>query len=100
MPRRHTRQPGQNKTIAGNRASSATRAIALAPHASVLVLERESQPGYHSTGRSAALFSAIYGNASIRALTRASREFLVAPPVGFSETLLISPRGVLYVASA
>jgi D-arginine dehydrogenase len=28
----------------------------LAPHGRVVLLERESQPGYHSTGRSAALF--------------------------------------------
>jgi D-arginine dehydrogenase len=28
----------------------------LAPHGRVTLLERESQPGYHSTGRSAALF--------------------------------------------
>ncbi len=28
---------------------------------SVLLLERESQPGYHTTGRSAALYMATYG---------------------------------------
>ncbi|HRO58561.1 MAG TPA: FAD-dependent oxidoreductase, partial [Burkholderiaceae bacterium] len=33
----------------------------LAPHARVTLLERESQPGYHSTGRSAALFMESYG---------------------------------------
>jgi D-arginine dehydrogenase len=27
----------------------------------VLLLERESQPGYHSTGRSAALYMESYG---------------------------------------
>ncbi|MEG0142416.1 MAG: FAD-dependent oxidoreductase, partial [Comamonas sp.] len=40
---------------------------------SVLVLERESQPGYHTTGRSAALFEEHYGPAQVQALTRASR---------------------------
>ena len=35
----------------------------------VLVLERESQPGYHSTGRSAAMFIETYGTPTIRALT-------------------------------
>ena len=33
---------------------------------SVLLLERESQPGYHTTGRSAALYMATYGTPNIR----------------------------------
>lgn len=86
--------------VIGGGMAGAAAAANLAPHGRVLVLERESQPGYHATGRSAALFSAIYGNAPIRALTRASREFFVAPPAGFSENSLISPRGVLYLACA
>ncbi len=48
--------------------------------ARVLLLEREAQPGYHSTGRSAALFMETYGTPQIRALTRASRAFLQSPP--------------------
>jgi len=60
--------------IGGGMAGSAAAAN-LALHSRVLMLERESQPGYHATGRSAALFSEIYGNAPIRALTRASRTF-------------------------
>ena len=38
----------------------------------VLLLERESAPGYHTTGRSAALYTPSYGPSVIRALTRAS----------------------------
>ena len=72
----------------------------LAPDLSVAVIEREAQPGYHSTGRSAALFSEIYGNASIRALSRGSRDFFFDPPRHFSDTPLVSPRGSLYVARA
>lgn len=67
---------------------------------SVLLLEREGQPGAHATGRSAALFSTIYGNATIRALSRASRAFFGAPPGGFTGTPLLSPRGTLYFATA
>ena len=85
--------------IIGGGMAGAAAAANLVSHARVLVLERESQPGYHATGRSAALFSEIYGNASIRALTRASREFLHMPPTGFTETSLVSPRGALYVAT-
>lgn len=66
----------------------------------VLVLERESQPGYHTTGRSAALFEEHYGPAQVQALTRASRAFYDAPPAGFVEAPILSPRGVLYIATA
>ncbi len=66
----------------------------------VLVLERESQPGYHTTGRSAALFEEHYGPAQVQALTRASRAFYDTPPVGFADAPILSPRGVLYIATA
>jgi D-arginine dehydrogenase len=66
----------------------------------VLLLERESQPGYHTTGRSAALFEEHYGPAQVQALTRASRAFYDAPPAGFAQTPILSPRGVLYIATA
>ena len=67
---------------------------------SVLLLERESQPGYHTTGRSAALFEEHYGPAQVQALTRASRAFYDAPPVGFADAPILTPRGVLYVGTA
>ena len=44
----------------------------MAPQRRVLVLERESQPCYHSTGRSAATLHSSYGNHTIRGLTAAS----------------------------
>ncbi|HWK85487.1 MAG TPA: FAD-dependent oxidoreductase, partial [Caldimonas sp.] len=71
----------------------------LAPHARVVVLERESQPGYHSTGRSAALFMESYGTTQVRALTRASRAFLETPPAGFCEGPILSPRGAMLIAT-
>lgn len=66
----------------------------------VLVLERESQPGYHTTGRSAALFEEHYGPEQVQALTRASRAFYEHPPAGFTEHALLHPRGVMYVGTA
>ncbi|QJW84972.1 FAD-binding oxidoreductase [Ramlibacter terrae] len=72
----------------------------LAPHGRVVLLERESQPGYHSTGRSAALFMESYGTPQVRALTLASRAFFDAPPAGFAEHPVLSPRGALIVAEA
>jgi len=71
----------------------------LAPHGRVVVLERESQPGYHSTGRSAALFMESYGTPQVRALTLASRAFLEAPPAGFADGPILSPRGALLIAA-
>lgn len=71
----------------------------LAPHAKVVLLERESQPGYHSTGRSAALFMESYGTPQVRALTMASRAFFESPPAGFAEHPLLTPRGAMIVAT-
>src|SRR5512139_273328 len=68
--------------------------------AGVLLLERESHPGMHSTGRSAAMFMESYGSPQVRALTRASRAFLMQPPAGFTATPLLRPRGALYVGHA
>ena len=70
----------------------------LAPHGRCVMLERESQPGYHSTGRSAAQFIASYGPPQVRALSRASEPFFLNPPPGFAEAPLLTPRGLLTVA--
>ena len=71
----------------------------LAAHRSVVLLERESQAGYHSTGRSASMFMESYGPPAVRALTRASRQFLAEPPQGFCVHPILTPRGALYLAS-
>ncbi len=63
----------------------------------VALLEREDQPGYHTTGRSAALYIQSYGNETVRALTVGSWPFYTEPPEGFAERPLLSPRGVLFV---
>jgi D-arginine dehydrogenase len=75
-------------------------AYALAKSARVLVLEQEESPGYHSTGRSAAVYASSYGSDKpvVNALTKASHDFFQNPPPGFSEYPLLSDRGVLIVA--
>ncbi len=83
--------------VVGAGIAGASFAHALAPHARVLLLEREDQPGMHSTGRSAAMFMASYGPPQVRALTRASRAFYERAPAGFADTPILSPRGALYV---
>ena len=85
--------------VIGAGIAGAGAAHELSRHGSVIVLEGESQPGYHSTGRSAALFSEIYGNETVRALSRASREFLASPPPAFAEGSFLKRRGAMFVAS-
>jgi len=85
--------------VVGGGIAGASLAYFLAPHARVVVLERESQPGYHSTGRSAAMFMESYGTAQVRSLTLASRAFLEAPPEGFADGPILSPRGAMMVAA-
>lgn len=86
--------------VVGAGIAGASLGAALVRDAEVVVLEREPQPGYHATGRSAALFSEVYGGALVRRLSRASREFFARPPPGFADTPLLRPRGALYVAPA
>jgi D-arginine dehydrogenase len=83
--------------IVGAGMAGASAAYFLAPHRRVVLLEREGQPGYHSTGRSAALYSETYGNATVRAITTASKPFYFNPPAGFSDYPLVTPRGALLV---
>ena len=63
----------------------------------VILLEQEDTCGYHTTGRSAALYSQAYGNAAIRALTVAGEEFYENPPTGFADHPLLTPSGALFI---
>ena len=85
--------------IIGGGIAGASIAYWLAPHGRVVLLEREAQPGYHSTGRSAAMFMESYGTPQVCALTRASRAFFEAPPAGFADSAVLSERGSMMVAT-
>ncbi len=85
--------------IVGAGIAGASLAWRLAPQMSVALIEREPQPGYHSTGRSAAMFIESYGPPAVRALTRASRGFYERPPPSFTADPLLGPRGALYLAA-
>src|SRR5512141_679760 len=95
-----TREPIFDHAIVGAGIAGASLAYRLsrAGCGRVVVLEREAQPGYHATGRSAAMFMETYGTPTIQALTRASRAFYEHPPAGFADHPLLTPRGVLYIA--
>jgi D-arginine dehydrogenase len=58
--------------IVGAGIAGASLAAEIAPHARVLILEGESAPGYHATGRSAAFWSETYGGPGVQPLTTAS----------------------------
>ncbi|HLY46858.1 MAG TPA: FAD-binding oxidoreductase [Stellaceae bacterium] len=84
--------------VIGAGMAGASAAAHLAESARVVVLEGEDQPGYHSTGRSAALFSETYGNRAIRILTSAGRRFYEERAGGLAEHPLLTPRGVMVFA--
>jgi D-arginine dehydrogenase len=86
--------------VVGGGIAGAAAGFELAAHARVLLIERESQPGYHSTGRSAAIYMETRGAAVVGALTTGSKAFFLNPPDGFSEHPLLSPRGALVIGRA
>jgi len=73
-------------------------AAQLAPEMRVVTVEMESRPGYHTTGRSAAIFIQNYGNAAIRALSRTSAPLFADADRELFPTPLLSQRGMLNVA--
>ena len=82
--------------VIGGGIAGVSAAAELAATARVTVLEREPQPGYHATGRSAAFFVISYGNAAVRAVTAASEPFYRSPPQGFTDIPLIRPRPCIF----
>lgn len=81
-------------------ASLAFSLLERAPGLKLAILEAEEQPGYHTTGRSAAFFAETYGGPTIQPLSSASKRFFQRPPKGFSDTAIVSPRGALHVRHA
>lgn len=73
-------------------------AAELAADMRVLLLEAEAQPGYHATGRSAAIFIRNYGNATLRALNAAAAPYL-EDPSHYADGPVLSPRGEMLVAN-
>ncbi len=82
--------------VVGGGIAGCSAAYFLSRDAKVVVLERESQPGYHTTGRSAASFTTAYGDAIICSLSLASKTFYDTPPAGFTDYPLLTPLGALF----
>lgn len=84
--------------VIGGGIAGASVGYELGLHGRAIVLEMEGAPGYHSTGRSAAVMSENYGPALWSRLVTASRAFLEGPPGGFADVPLVTPRGALFLA--
>ena len=85
--------------VIGAGMAGASIAAFLSEHRRVALIEAEDQAGYHTTGRSAALWTANYGPPDVRLLTRLSRPFYETPPEGFSSVPLLRQRTVLLLAT-
>ncbi|MGI9372357.1 MAG: NAD(P)/FAD-dependent oxidoreductase, partial [Hyphomicrobiales bacterium] len=84
--------------VIGAGIAGASVASELARDHNVVLLEAEDAPGYHSTGRSAAMWVPEYGPPVIRALTKASGSFFHTPPDGFVEAPILTPKGEMMLA--
>jgi D-arginine dehydrogenase len=84
--------------IVGGGIAGASLGAEIAGRRRTLIIEAESQCGYHSTGRSAAFYLESYGGPEVAKLTAASRQFLEAPPGDFSEHGFLRTRGDLHVS--
>jgi D-arginine dehydrogenase len=86
--------------VIGAGIAGATVASALAKDCKVALIEAEEQAGYHTTGRSAAIWILNYGPPDVRVLTGLSREFFLNPPSDISEVSLGTQRQNIYLAPA
>ena len=86
--------------VIGAGMAGSTVAASLSTEKRVALIETEDVVGYHTTGRSAAIWVQNYGPPDVRELTRRSRAFYENPPPGFSDVPLIRRRPVLLVATS
>jgi D-arginine dehydrogenase len=82
--------------VVGGGAAGAAVAYEMSRFGKVVLIERESGLGYHSTGRSAAVISENYGPSMWQVLVSASRPFFEQPPPGFATHSLLHRIGALY----
>ena len=86
--------------VIGAGIAGATAAAHLSADRRLALIEAEEVAGYHSTGRSAAIWILNYGPPAVRTLNALSRPFFEHPPEGFAETPLMSRRAVLFLAQS
>jgi D-arginine dehydrogenase len=85
-------------TVIGAGIAGSSAAAALAAYRRIALIEAEEAVGYHTTGRSAALWVQNYGPPDVRVLSALSRPFFEQPPVRFAEVPLMTGRPVVFLA--
>lgn len=83
--------------VIGGGIAGASIGAELARSASVLIVEREDSPGYHSTGRSVAFWEETYGGRAVQPLTTASGPLLRSPDPDFADHSFLTPRQTLHI---
>ncbi|MBL4801183.1 MAG: FAD-binding oxidoreductase [Emcibacter sp.] len=87
--------------IIGGGIAGASAGYELCKKGRVVILEKESQLAYHTTGRSSAIFQLGYnkGDVLLHILVKSSEDFLRHPPEGFAAHPLLTPRCLIHVAT-
>ncbi|MGR3289815.1 MAG: FAD-dependent oxidoreductase, partial [Paracoccaceae bacterium] len=80
--------------VIGGGIAGISAAARLSKLGSVTLLEAEAQTGFHSSGRSAAMFEETYGSPSTVALNASSRRYLETANGG-----VLSPRGLMLIGT-
>ncbi len=83
--------------IVGGGIAGAGLAYFLAPYGQTMLLEKEDQLAYHTTGRSAAFYAETYGGPAVQPLTTASKAFLRAPDARYFDHPILTDRGAVHV---
>ncbi len=84
--------------VIGAGIAGATVAAHLSEAYRVAMVEAEEAAGYHSTGRSAAIWIQNYGPPDVRTLTGLSRTFFETPPDGFTNAPILAHRPIVFLA--
>ena len=84
--------------VIGAGIAGATVAANLGATHRVALVEAEEQAGYHTTGRSAAIWIRNYGPPDVRVLTGLARDFFLNPPADIGTNHLAVERKVIYLA--
>lgn len=84
--------------VIGAGIAGATCAAHLASDQTIALIEAEEVAGYHSTGRSAAIWIQNYGPPDVQTLTGLSRAFFENPPEGFTDSPIMAQRAVCFLA--
>lgn len=85
--------------IIGGGIAGASAGFELCKKGRVIIVEKESQAGYHTTGRSSAIFQKSYNKCDplLNILVRTSEDFLRHPPEGFAPQPLLEDRPLIYI---